>query len=238
MESQPSLTAISQAYDQRYAQGDLSETDSFYRWVLKHLSPVAGRSLLDVSCGEGRLLEWAIRLSAVQGWGVDISTMALRLSQIRIPQANVYRCDGIALPFPDNTFDYITNLGSLEHYTDIPLGIREMVRVLKPEGKAAILLPNSYYLVDILWDVWRTGYGPSHRQLLERFDTVGGWRDNLERGRFQIEHVYAYNFQFPYSKNDWGWYWSRPTRMIKMLISPFVPFNLSYCFLFICVKNF
>ncbi|MEA3377653.1 MAG: methyltransferase domain-containing protein, partial [Chloroflexota bacterium] len=136
----------------------------------------------------------------------------------------------------DNAFHYVTNLGSLEHYPDIPRGVREMVRVLKPDGRAAILLPNSYYLADILWQVWRTGYGPSHQQPLERFATVGEWSDILSEGGIDILRIHAYNFLFPVRRKDWQWYRRRPRRFLNLLIAPFVPFNLSYCHLFIGQK--
>lgn len=233
----PDIWQISKEYDQRFGEGGFRETDGFYRWVLKRLSPLPGRSILDVSCGEGHLLRWAAQLYGMDGWGVDISPMALKIARQNIPQAKLVRCNGINLPFPDNTFNYITNLGSLEHYADIPKGVREMARVLKPEGKVAILLPNSYYLADIIWLVWRTGYGPSHQQTLERFATVGEWKEVLQEGGIEMVRVFKYNFCFPKSRFDWRWYQKRPSRLLKLLLSLFVPFNLSYSFLFIGRKK-
>jgi len=229
----PDIWQISAEYDRRFSEGSLRETDSFYQWVLKCLSPNPMKSILDVSCGEGHLLKWAVRLYGMDGWGIDLSSAALRVSRQNLPQAKLVRCDGISLPFPDSTFDYITNLGSLEHYTDVLRGIKEMARVLKPEGKIAILLPNSYYLIDIVWSVWRTGYGPSHQQPLERFATVGEWKNALQNGGLEVVCTYAYNFRFPKSGADWRWYKERPSRLLKLLLAPFVPFNLAYSFLFI-----
>jgi len=233
----PSLREISDSYDQRFAQGDFRESDGFYRWVLKRLAPTPQNALLDVSCGEGHLLRWASRLYHLETWGLDLSTVALEISGRNAPEARLARCDGTALPFPDNTFDYITNLGSLEHYVDIPQGIREMARVLKPEGRAAILLPNSYYLADIVWLVCRTGYGPSHQQTLERFATFGEWKDMLEEGGIEVVHTHAHNFRFPLNRSDWRWYQRRPRRFLNLLIAPFTPLHLSYCFLFIGKKR-
>lgn len=227
---------IAEEYDLKFSQGGFRETDGFYKWVLKCLSPLPRHSILDVSCGEGHLLKWAALLYEMDVWGIDLSSVALRISRQNIPQAKLVRCDGINLPFPDNTFYYVTNLGGLEHYTNIPQGVKEMSRVLKPEGKVAILLPNSYYLIDIIWLVWRTGYGPSHKQPLEKFGTVGEWKEVLNEGGIEVIKTYKYNFSFPRSKSDWEWYWARPSRLLKLLCSPFIPFNLSYSFLFIGKK--
>jgi SAM-dependent methyltransferase len=233
----PGLREISRAYDQRFARGDFRESDSFYRWVLKCLNPAPQTSLLDISCGEGHLLKWASRLYDVGVWGIDISTVALRLSRQNAPGARLARCDGINLPLADDVFHYVTNLGSLEHYTDVLQGVREVARVLKPEGRAAILLPNSYYLADIIWLVWRTGYGPSHQQTLEQFATAGEWRDILAQGGIEVLRTYAYNFRLPVSASDWRWYRERPHKFLNLLIAPFTPFHLAYCFLFVGRKR-
>ncbi len=232
-----SLAEIASKYDQMFARGELLETESFYRWVLKRLSPSPRATLLDISCGEGYLLQLASRLYNLDVWGIDISTVALRNSRQNVPSVKLARCDGISLPFPDNTFQYVTNLGSLEHYTNISQGIREIARVLKPEGRTAILLPNSYYVIDIIWKVWRTGYSPSHRQPLERFATVGEWKDMLTEGGINVTHIYAYNFHFPVLRRDLQWFRKRPRRFLFLLIKPLVPFNLSYCFLFVGRKH-
>jgi SAM-dependent methyltransferase len=229
----PTLTQVAQAYDVRYAEGDLREADAFYRWVLRCLAPAPAGELLDVSCGEGHLLHWAGQGGGLGLWGIDISAEALRRAQGRAAAARLIRCDGIRLPFPAGSFDYVTNLGSLEHYSDISQGVREMARVLKPSGRTAILLPNSYYLGDIIWQVWRTGYGPSHRQLLEQFATLGEWRDLLAEGGIETMRVLPYNFSFPRSVADWRWYRQRPRKALNLLLGPFTPRNLAYCFLFI-----
>jgi SAM-dependent methyltransferase len=229
----PSVEAISRSYDERFAEGGLRESESFYRWVLKRLNPTHGKNILDISCGEGHLLRWASRLHDLETYGIDLSTVALNLCRENVGAVDLNRCDGSLLPFPDHSFDYITNLGSLEHYAHIARGVREMARVLRPEGKAAVLLPNSYYVADIVWRVWRTGYGPSHQQPLERFATVGEWHDILSEGGIDIQRTYAYNFLFPVRQDDWAWYGQRPRRFLNLMIAPLVPFNLSYCHLFI-----
>ncbi len=231
------IAEIAGRYDQMFARGELQETESFYRWVLKRLAPSPGATLLDISCGEGHLLRLAHCLYNLDVWGIDISTFALRKSRQNVPSAKLVRCDGISLPFPDNAFQYVTNLGSLEHYVNIMQGIREVARVLRPEGWAAILLPNSYYIVDIIWKVGRTGYSPSHQQPLEHFATVGEWKDMLTEGGISVMHIYAYNFLFPKWRRDFQWFWKRPRRCLYLLVKPLIPFNLSYCFLFVGRKR-
>lgn len=236
LQTAPSREAIVQAYDEWYGNaGDLRESDEFYRWVLGRLQPQAGGRLLDVACGEGHLVKWA-QQRGVRGAGIDLSPVAARRAGRVAPGSLASVADGERLPFPAASFDYVTNMGSLEHFVDPVRGVREMARVLRPDGRAAVFLPNSYYLVDILWHVWRTGYSVSHRQLIERFATAHEWRDLLEEGGLKVQHIHAYNYRLPRTAADWEWYRRHPRKWLNLLAAPLIPFHLSYSFLFIASK--
>ena len=235
--SKVSREAIAEDYDRRYQNvGDLRESDTFYRWVLQQLSPQPGKHLLDVACGEGHMVKWALQ-QGLKGAGIDISINAARLSREVVPVSFAAVADGERLPFLDESFDYVTNMGSLEHFLDPQRGVREMRRVLRPDGRVAVFLPNSYYLVDIIWHVWRTGYSVSHKQVVERFATVREWRDVLEASGLRVDRTCAYNFRFPRARSDWTWYRRHPRKWLNLLVAPFIPFNLSYSFLFIGSKR-
>ena len=47
--------------------------------------------------------------------------------------------DGTALPFPDASFDAVTIAFGIRNFSDRPLGLREMFRVLRPGGTLVIL---------------------------------------------------------------------------------------------------
>lgn len=225
------------SYDALFgSEASLRDTDAFYRWALGHLSPKPGCRLLDVACGEGYLVKLALH-SEVEAIGIDFSSRAALRTQQNVASSVVAVADGEVLPFPEGSFDYVTNLGSLEHFLHPLRGVQETRRVLRPGGQAAFLLPNSYYLADIIWHVWRTGYAASHRQLLERFATFRQWADFLEQGGLQVKRAYKYNFCFPRSRRDWSWYLTRPQRLLHLLLAPYTPFNLSYSFLYICAKG-
>ncbi|MDW8065331.1 MAG: methyltransferase domain-containing protein [Anaerolineae bacterium] len=231
-----SKNEIIQKYNEIYKKkGNLRDVDALYRWVLDLLAPSPGQALLDVGCGEGILVRYATERGLI-AWGIDISWEAAQLARAG-SQRRILISEGESLPFKSESFDYVTNLGSLEHFFDPLQGVYEMKRILKLSGVAAILLPNSYYIGDIIWHVWRTGYGPRHKQPLERFATFGEWRDLLEKGGLQITQVFKYNFMFPRTPEDWRWYFRHPRKFLYLLLAPFIPFNLSYSFLFLCKKS-
>lgn len=224
---------IAASYDDHFAEGGMRDSDAYYRWVLNKLQPAPGRTLLDVACGQGVLL----RYSSAQGLithGLDFSQVALATSRKNAPEATLVLANGEQLPYADASLDYVTCLGSLEHYLDPWQGVSEIRRVLKPDGLAAIFVPNSYYLADIFWHVLRKGRGPSHRQVVERFASVREWADMLTMMGLEVVRTYRYNFCWPRSREDWRWYRRYPRKWLYLLTGLLTPFNLSYSFLYIC----
>ncbi len=228
---------IAHIYDQLFEDHSrLRDSEAYYSWVLEKLAPAAKSSLLDVACGEGLLVRAAVK-QGISGIGIDLSKQAAVLANGHLGKPIISIANGESLPFADQSFDYVTNTGSLEHFMNPLVGIHEMLRVLKKNGQAALVLPNSYYLVDIIWNVWRTGYGPNHKQPLQRFATYREWWDLLEQGGLKVIRTYKYNFCFPRSKADWSWYMSNPKKVLYLCLAPFIPNNLSNHFLYICTPN-
>jgi ubiquinone/menaquinone biosynthesis C-methylase UbiE len=228
---------IANSYDRAYSESNhLSDSDSLYRWVLGKLKPKKDKRIIDIACGQGFFLFHAQK-RGIKAFGIDISQFAVHSAlNLGNKWIKLLVGDGEALPFVDQSFDYASNLGSLEHFVSMDAGLSEMRRVLKDDGQAAIFLPNSYYLFDIIWKVWRTGYSPNHHQIIERFATYNEWKDLIEQNGFIVLKGYKYNRLFPTTLQDWSWYLKFPQRLILALAGPLVPRNLSFHFLFICKK--
>jgi SAM-dependent methyltransferase len=234
--TQPTLNDLRAFYDGRFRNNDLRDSSSFYKWVLERLEAQPGQSLLDVACGSGRLVEHA-RRTGLRAIALDCSIEALKRECEIDPGTHTVLADGQCLPLPDNAFDFVANLGSLEHFLDPVMGIREMARVLRHDGVAAILLPNAFYLADLIWWVWRRGRSPSHNQMLERFAAYADWRDLLEANGLKVKKGLKYNFMFPRTRLDWMHYRRFPRKLLNVAISAFVPFHFSYSFLYLCAKG-
>jgi len=107
----------------------------------------SGMRVLDIACGTG---EPAISLAAVlvddgDVVGVDISPAPLKIAEERAIQrglSNVtfQQADAHELPFPNNSFDCITSRLGIMFFSDLPRALSEMHRVLKPLGRAILLV--------------------------------------------------------------------------------------------------
>ncbi len=224
---------VAASYDATYTGEGFADCDSAYAWVLDRLAARPGATLLDVACGQGALLRHAT-VRGLSVYGIDFAKKALQLAREAAPAAHLALANGERLPYSDHSFDYVTCLGSLEHYLDPWRGAAEIARVLKPGGRAAILLPNAYYLADIVWHVWRQGRGPDHRQVIQRFAAVREWADYLEMMGLKVVATRRGNPRFPRNHSDWRWYRSNPRRLLYLAAGWLTPKNLSASFLYIC----
>jgi ubiquinone/menaquinone biosynthesis C-methylase UbiE len=115
--------------------------------VLRHLPNLSGTRLLDVAMGDGRNLPLISR--DCQVFGVDISSVLLEKCRRDYADRDLRLIVGEAesLPFGDSTFDNVFSLGAINHVNDPGKALREMARVVKPDGVVVVAdevpdLPN------------------------------------------------------------------------------------------------
>jgi SAM-dependent methyltransferase len=95
-----------------------------------------GMRVLDLCCGPGMLAEGAIARGA-QAVGLDFSSV-IELARRLVPKAEFQEGDAQQLPFPDNSFDAVLCGYGLMHVPDAGKVLREMLRVLRSGGRAAV----------------------------------------------------------------------------------------------------
>ena len=223
--------ALRLAYDTFYRHTTTEHDQSYYRWILDHLQPRAGSTMLDICCGTGKLAELA-RARNVDAAGIDFSFVALQQAH-----APVAVSDAEQLPFLDAAFDYVVNLGSLEHLADMEAGVAEMTRVLKPGGVCCVLVPNTFGL---LWTIRRAkqiGDIDDDGQPLQRYGTRLQWQAILERGGLQVQHVIGYELPPPRTLQQWVTYVRNPWyRLFPLMLWRFVPVNLASMLVYFCTR--
>lgn len=104
---------------------------------LRRVGLASGMRFLDVAAGSGALSIPAARLGA-HVLAVDQSSVMLDLLRARARQEGLNIetrvMDGHALELADNTFDLSGSQFGVMLFRDMPKGIREMARVIKPNG--------------------------------------------------------------------------------------------------------
>ena len=92
-----------------------------------------GARVLDLCCGTGDLLV------ARGGLGVDFCHPMLVQARRKRPHAALVEADALALPLADRSLDVAATAFGFRNLANYEKGLREIQRVLKPGGMAAIL---------------------------------------------------------------------------------------------------
>jgi SAM-dependent methyltransferase len=122
---------------------------AFVEKVCRDIGKVQPR-ILDVGCGTGANLQMLGRFGAAEG--VDVSTDALDFCRAR-GLAEVKQGAAESLPFTDASFDLVTGLDVVEHLDDDVAGLREIRRVLRPDGRAVLFVPAFMFLWGVQDDI-------------------------------------------------------------------------------------
>jgi len=115
-------------------------------WGLSHVSIGKHDAILDVGCGGGRTVK---KLSAIategKVHGLDYSQESVAVSSsvnrewINKGRVEIREGTVSQLPFPEGTFDLVTAVETHFWWPDLPAGMREILRVLKPGGTVVII---------------------------------------------------------------------------------------------------
>ena len=120
---------------------------------LRHAGIRSGMRFLDVAAGSGALSIPAARLGA-HVTAIDQSAAMLELLATRAREEGLkvttQVMDGHELRFDADTFDAAGSQFGVMLFPDMPRGIREMVRVVKPEGRVLVSAYGDPHRIDFL----------------------------------------------------------------------------------------
>jgi ubiquinone/menaquinone biosynthesis C-methylase UbiE len=202
--------------------------------IIDCLGVEKGKLLLDISCGTGFLLK-AANKAGLKTYGVDISEEAVKIARTTSPESKVDVAMGEDLGiFENGKFDYITCLGSLEHFLDKEKGLQEMHRVAKSSAKFCIMVPNSNF---IYWKFKKDG-GTAQQDINETLMSKAEWVELFNKCGLQVTDIYQDKW---FMKSVKIFSSPNPIKIIKNMVLKTVwlllPLNLTYQFIFILKKQ-
>ncbi len=233
-ESDPTISQIKEFYENDYyAHAGNSGLPSIHlKKLASSLNLEKSSAVLDIACGTG---EWLSALSDLEHHvsGIDLSDKAIEICKLKMPEGAFLSQDAQTLPFPDNHFDFISCLGSLEHFPDKSAALLEMYRVVKPTGFLIILVPNSNF-IGLRLGMFR---GTQQKAILETPLSIREWKalfvaTNLEVvACWKDTHILSRHWIMRKG------IWHAPVRMVIALILLALPNKLQYQNYFRCIPK-
>lgn len=158
-----------------YERARPSYPDAALRWIAEHAGLAAGRTVVDVGAGTGKLTRLLAgthaRVIAVE----PVEGMRAVLQE-RVPGIEIMHGVAEALPLPDATADVVT-VAQAFHWFDHAKAVPELRRVLKPGG-CLVLIWNSRDMSDPLQHALEELLAPLREEA--PYQLGGAWRGPLE----------------------------------------------------------
>jgi len=137
--------------------------------------------ILEIGTGTGLLLHTLIDRGC-RARGVELRAELIAEAQRWFGPLPIQQVAGVALPFPDASFDAVMSFDVFEHIPDSDAHLREVSRVLRPGGTYLIQTPNKWTNVVFETIRWRsfTRFREDHCSL----HTLGELMQRLARHGF------------------------------------------------------
>lgn len=133
-----------------------------------------GALVLDVGCGIGGPGAWLATERGCEVVGIDVMEEAVRGSKRLFPQLSTVVATSRSLPFRNETFDATWAVGVIETIAHKSEALKELARVLVPEGRLA-----AYTFVSAATKV-------DDAPVADRFKPLDTLIEDFERGGFRI----------------------------------------------------
>jgi ubiquinone/menaquinone biosynthesis C-methylase UbiE len=125
----------------RYTQ-QATWTRDLRTYLFDRASLVNARRVLEVGCGTGAILRELE--SPAEFYGLDLNPAALAECRIHAPNVTLTRANGLALPYPDQTFDIVYCHYFLLWVHDPLQAVLEMKRMTRKQGHILALAEPDY----------------------------------------------------------------------------------------------
>lgn len=189
--------------------------------TLVDFESLRSKSVLEIGVGNGSHAQ-LLSESAGSYTGIDLTNYAVSSTRKRLEifktRGKILRMDAEKLGFADSSFDLVWSWGVIHHSADTQRILSEIHRVLKPGGKAIIMVYhrsfwNTYIRGALYYGCLRGGFlktgslttiiQQSTDGAIARYYTVAEWRNLLSR-LFTVENISVYGSKSQIIPLPWG----------------------------------
>jgi len=170
------------------SRGFFDDLDQYHFEKLHHLPRLVdfdgyrGRAVLDVGCGAAVDLARFAKGGALVT-GVDLAPSAIQLARANFEQQGLQGrfevADGEALPFADNSFDFVFAHGVVQYTANPRRLVDECRRVLRPGGRALFQVYNRISWLNALGKLMKVGLEHEDAPVLDKY-SIGQFRRLLD----------------------------------------------------------
>jgi 2-polyprenyl-3-methyl-5-hydroxy-6-metoxy-1,4-benzoquinol methylase len=126
-------------------------------YILENFIPyndLQGKSVLEIGCGAG-LVSSHLAKAGAELIAVDLTDQAIEITKARFDlknlSADIKQMDAEKMEFEHDTFDFVISWGVIHHSGNMQNILDEIYRVLKPCGKAYLMVYNKTSLRSIVF---------------------------------------------------------------------------------------
>jgi SAM-dependent methyltransferase len=163
----------------RVGDGEPTPFAPWHELAKNYLGAVEGLRVLEIGCGLGEFTRFLAERGALVT-GLDISPYAVDHARQLVdphPNADVAVGDICNIGYPDQTFDLVVSLETIEHSPSPQNAICELVRVTKPGGRLIVTSPNYVSFVGL----YRLAMRVVGRPFAEAGQPVNHWTTTVGR---------------------------------------------------------
>lgn len=180
--SKDSYNKKAEKYDSTF---DGKFTVKFKNMIFNNLNIPNNSNVVDIACGNGRLLKMLSSKGLFNGYGVDISEKMIEQAKMLNPSMNFYVAGCEKLPFEDNFIDLMTVSASFHHFPDVEKFAKEVNRVVKKGGRIYITEIYLPYILQVIFNPFvkfsKAGdvkfYSP--KEIASLFEKNGFYTENI-----------------------------------------------------------
>lgn len=156
----------------------------------KALNGYSFRTVLDAGCGDGEIGRLLKHILQIDVYGIDISKKGVALAKQKGIHAKVADMS-VRVPFKSNMFDLVISSATIEHVANPDVFLKEIFRVLQPNGIVLISTPNiSFWLNRIIFLI---GLYPLFLEASTEVKVGYGWYKKYFYGSQLVGHIHVFN---------------------------------------------